>query len=378
MNFDLSTEQNILKESAHKFLGKECTSEFVREMAEDEKGYSPKLWKKMADLGWMSLLVPEEYEGSGVNFLDLALLISEMGYYCLPGPFFPTVVLGGLTVLEAGNESQKSEILPEVATGKRLMTLAMTETGGTYTPKGINLSAVMKNDQYVLNGTKLFVPDAHVADTIICAARTGDPKPDESDGISLFLVDAKSSGLKVELLDTLAGDKQCEVLFDKVSVPEENLLGEQGKGWPVLKKVLLMAAVAKSAEMNGIAQKAMDLAIPYVKGRQQFGRPVSAFQAVQHHCADMLTFADTINFMTYQAAWRITAGLPFEKEASMCKVWVSESCRKLVGLGHQVIGGVGFMEEYDLQLYYKRAKEAEQLFGSADFHRELVACEMGL
>jgi len=378
MNFDLKTEQNILKESARKFLGNECPSEFVREMAEDEKGYSPKLWKKMADLGWMSLLIPEEYEGSGVDFLDLAVLMTEMGYYCLPGPFFATVILGGLTVLEAGNESQKSEVLPEVASGKRLMTLALNETDSTYTPKGIHLSAKMKKGQYILSGTKLFVLDAHVADTIICAARTGDPKPNESDGISLFMVDAKSEGLTIDLLNTLAGDKQCEVVFDNVSVPKENLLGKEGKGWPVLKKVLLMAAVAKSADMNGIAQKAMDLAIPYVKGRQQFGCPVGAFQAVQHHCANMLTFADTISFLTYQAAWRITAGLPFEKEASICKAWVSESCSKVVGLGHQIIGGVGFMEEYDLQLYYKRAKEAEQLFGSADYHRELVAQEMGL
>jgi len=378
MNFNLSSEQNILKESAHKLLAKECTSEFVREMAEDKTGYSTQLWEKMADLGWMSLLVPESYGGSGESFFDLALILTEMGYYSNPGPFFSTVVLGGLPVLEAGNEDQKKEILGDLVDGKRLMTLALTEKDGIYSPGGINLSAVLDAGHYTLNGTKLFVPDAHVADTIICAARTDTSKSAETEGITLFIVDTAQAGLSIEPLDTMAGDKQFEVVFNSVSIPDGNVLGEPGKAWPVIEKVMLMAAVAKCAEMNGGALKVMDLAIPYVKGRQQFGRAVGAFQAVQHHCANMLTLADTIHFMTYQAAWRIQAGLSFNKEAAMCKAWVSDSYRTLVGLGHQVIGGVGFMEEYDLQLYFKRAREAEMMFGSADFHRELVAGELGL
>jgi alkylation response protein AidB-like acyl-CoA dehydrogenase len=374
MNYDLSEEQNIIKNSAHKFLSKECPSEFVRKMAEDEQGFTSELWKGMAELGWMSLLIPEKYEGFGGSFLDLTVLLSEMGYFCLPGPFFSTAVLGGLTFLEAGSEAQKSEVLPALAEGKRFLTLAWVEEDGTYAPEGMKLESQSKNDHYVLSGTKLFVPDAHVADTIICAARTGEGASD----LSLFTVDAKSPGLQVELLDTIAADKQCEVVFDKVKVPKDNLLGGQDQAWPVLKRVLLMSAVAKSAEMAGGGRKVMELVVPYTKERKQFGRPVGAFQAVQHHCADMLTYADTIEFMTHQAAWRIGAGLSFEKEASMCKAWVSDSYRKLVALGHQVIGGVGFMEEHDLQLYFKRAKTAELMFGDAAYHREMVAQEMGL
>jgi alkylation response protein AidB-like acyl-CoA dehydrogenase len=374
MNYDLTSEQNILKESAHKLLGKECPSEFVREMAEDEKGFSRDLWDKMAELGWMSLLVPEEYEGSGVNFMDLTILLREMGYYCLPGPFFSTVVQAGLTILEAGSDAQKKEILPQIADGKRILTLAWLEDEGIYTPGGINLSAELKDGRYILSGTKLFVPDAHVADTIICAARTG--KAEE--GVSLFLVEAKSQGLGIELLDTMSGDKQCKVAFDSVGIPEENLLGSLNKGGDVLQKVLLMAAVAKSAEMSGGSEKIMDLVFPYAKGRKQFGRPIGAFQAVQHHCANMLTYADTIKYLVYSAAWNISEGHPFEMEASICKAWVTDAYRKLAALGHQVVGGVGFMEEYDLQLYFKRAKTAGQMFGNADYHRELVAQEMGL
>ena len=374
MNYDLTEEQNMLRESAHKFLSDECPSEFVREMAEDEKGYTQDLWQKMADLGWMGLPVPEEYGGSDMTFIELVVLLSEMGYYCLPGPFFSTVVLGGLTLLEAGSEDQKKEILPELSEGNRIMALAWLEKDGTYSPEAIKLAAELQDNQYILSGTKLFVPDANVADTLICAARTGA----EPEDITLFLVDAKSAGISITLLDTLAADKQCEVIFDKVAVPESNVLGEAGKGWPILQKVLLMAAVAKSAETVGAAQKVLEMAVTYVKDRTQFGRPVGAFQAVQFHCANMLTHADTNRYMMYEAAWRIASGLPFELEASMCKTWVSDSHRKLVALGHQVIGGIGFMEEHDLHLYYKRAKAAEQMFADADFHRELVAQEMGL
>ncbi len=374
MNYDLNEEQNMLKESAHKFLAGESTAEFVREMVEDEKGFTPELWHKMAELGWMGLPVPEEYDGSGMNFLDLAVLLSEMGRFCLPGPFFSTVVLGALTIIEAGTDEQKKQILPDLAEGNRILTLAWLEEGGTYSPEGINLVAEPKGDDYVLSGTKLFVPDAHVADTIICAARTGSASED----ISLFLVDAKSAGVSVALLDTMAGDKQCEVVLDGVTVPASDALGEINGGWPILQKTLLMSAVAKSAEMIGAAEKVLEMAVTYVKDREQFGRAVGAFQAVQHHCANMLTYADTNKFMTYEAAWRIASGLPFEKHAAMCKAWVGESHRRLVALGHQVHGGIGFMEEHDLHLYYKRAKAAEQMFGDPDFHRELVAQQMGL
>jgi len=374
MNFDFSQEQNILKESAHKLLSKECTTESVRKIINDETGYSQALWDKMAELGWMTLLIPEEYKGSGFNFLDLSILLYEMGYHCLPGPFFSTVVQGGLAVLETGTHTQKAEILPDIAEGKRKLALAWLEKDGLYSREGIALSAVHKNDHFVLSGTKLFVQDAHVADTIICAARTAD----SPEGITLFLVDTETKGLGIQSLETMAGDKQCEVTFDRVEVPVSNVLGELNRGWPALEAVLLKSAVAKCAEMTGGAEKVMDIVIPYAKGRKQFGRPIGAFQSIQHHCANMLTYAETIKYMMFQAAWRITQGLSFEMEASICKAWVSDSYRQLAALGHQVVGGVGFMEEFDLQLYFKQSKAAQQQFGDADFHRERVAEAMGL
>lgn len=326
----------------------------------------------------MGIMIPEQYEGMGGSFLDLTVLLSEMGYHCMPGPYFATVVLGGLTILEAANADQKKDILPALCRGEQLLSVAWVESEGTYDPAGIKLTAAKQGKEYLLNGTKLFVPYAHVADRLICAARTGQSSDDKHIGITLFIVEAGQPGVRIEPLITMAGDKQSEVTFDNVAVSKDHLLGQPDQGWAVLKKVLLMASVAKCAEMIGGAQRAMDLAVPYVKGREQFGRPVGAFQAIQHHCANMLTYADTLKFMTYQAAWRISEGLSFEKEASMCKAWGNEAYRKLVALAHQVIGGMGFMEEYDLQLYFKHAKAAEQVLGDADFHREWVAQGLGM
>ena len=383
MKFDFNQGQNILKESARKLLSNECSTEFVREMADGTSEFPEKLWEKMVELGWMTLLIPEEYGGSGFNFLDLSIILYEMGYHCMPGPFFSTVVQGGLSVLEAGTPEQKKKILQEVAEGKHKLTLAWLESDGVYDREGISLSAVREGDHFVLTGSKLFVQDAQSADTVICAARTRDTidtKDPEStsDGITLFLVDSQLEGMDIIPLETMSGDSQYEVLFNRVKVPEACILGKLNQGWDVLDSVLQKSAVAKCAEMTGGAEKVLDIVIPYAKGRKQFGRPIGAFQSIQHHCANMLTFAETIRFITFQTAWRITEGVFSEMDASICKAWVSDSYRQMVALGHQVLGGVGFMEEFDLQLYFKQAKSAQQQFGDGDFHRERVAQNMGL
>ena len=220
----------------------------------------------------------------------------------------------------------------------------------------------------------MFVEQAHLADLIICAARTSD----DPSGISLFLIDMEAEELEINPLHTIADDRMFEVVFNDVQVPESMLLGEENQAGPVLEKLLLKSAVAKSAEMCGGARRVMDIVIPYVKGRKQFGKPVGAFQAIQHHCADMQTWLETMKFVTYQAAWKISNGLPYEMDASICKTWTSEAYRKLVALGHQVMGGIGFMEEIDLQIYFRKAKTVEMAMGNSDHHRELIAEKMGL
>jgi len=377
MELGLTEEQEMLKKSAHEFLAKECPKKLVRELDESDKGYSSDLWNKMAGLGWMGLSFPEKYGGNGGSFLDLTVLLDEMGYNILPGPFFSTVVLAGYTLLEAGNEEQKKEYLGKICTGELILTVALMELDGTYDAASIDTTAKVKGDGYIVNGTKLFVPDANVADYILVVARTKKGSSPE-DGITIFLVDAKSKGVKCTLLKTLARDKLCEVTFENVSVPKTNIVGKPDKGWSVIQSLLKKAAVAKCAEMVGGAQASLDMAVSYAKERVQFNRPIGSFQAIQHYCANMVTDVDGSRFITYKAAWAVSEGLPADKEVSMAKAWTSEAFKRVAVLAHQIFGAIGFTMDHDMHLYFRRAKAGELAYGDADFHRNIVAQQIGL
>jgi alkylation response protein AidB-like acyl-CoA dehydrogenase len=377
MELGLTEEQEMLKTSARDFLEKECPKQLVRQLDESDKGYSPELWRKMAELGWMGLVFPEKYGGSGGSFLDLIVLLEAMGYNILPGPFLSTVVLGGLTILAAGSEEQKKEFLPKVANGEMIFTLALTEPSADYNAASIKTKATARNDGYVINGTKLFVPDANVANYILCVARTKEGKNPE-DGVAVFLVDTKSPGVKCTLLKTLARDKQCEIIFDNVTVPKKNILGKPGQGWPIVEGAIQKATVAKCAEMVGGAQAALEMAVRYAKERVQFGRPIGSFQAIQHYCANMVTDVDGSRFITYKAAWEVSEGLPATMDVAIAKAWTSEAYGRVTLLAHQIFGAIGFTMDHDIHLYYRRAKAGEIMFGDGDFQRAIVASELGL
>jgi len=377
MDLGLSEEQEMLKKSARDFLQKECPKRLVRQLDESDEGYSAELWRKMAELGWLGLVFPEEYGGSGRDFLDLAILLEEMGYNIVPGPFFSTVVLGGLAMLAAGSEEQKKQFLPKIASGGMILSLAFTEPAASYDAASVKTKATPRNNKYVIKGTKLFVLNANVADYILCVARTRKTKNPE-DGITLFLVDAESPGLECTLLKTLARDKQCEVIFDNVIVSEGSVVGKRDEGWPVVKDILQKAAVAKCAEMVGGAQSALDMAVNYAKERVQFGRPIGSFQAIQHYCANMAMDVSGSRFVTYKAAWKVSEGLPAALDAAIAKTWVSEAYGRVALSAHQIFGAIGFTMDHDIHLYYRQAKAAEIIFGGADFHRAIVAQELGL
>jgi alkylation response protein AidB-like acyl-CoA dehydrogenase len=377
MDLGLSEEQEMLKELARDFLQKECPKRLVRQLDESDEGYSSELWHKMAELGWMGLVFPEKYGGSERNFLDLTILLEEMGYNIVPGPFFSTVVLGGLTVLTAGSEEQKMEFLPKIASGGMILSLALTEPTASYDAALVKTKAIARDGEYVIKGIKLFVLNANVADYILCVARTKQTKNPE-DGITLFLVDARSRGLKCTLLKTLARDKQCEVVFDSVTVSEESIVGERDGGWPIVKDVLQKATVAKCAEMVGGAQAALDMAVNYAKERVQFGRPIGSFQAIQHYCANMATDVSGSRFVTYKAAWKVSEGLPAALDVAIAKAWASEAYGRVTLSAHQIFGAIGFTMDHDIHLYYRQAKAAEIIFGDADFQRAIVARELGL
>jgi alkylation response protein AidB-like acyl-CoA dehydrogenase len=375
MDFNLTELQEMLRTSARDFLKTNCPESLVRQMAIDEKGYTPELWRRMAEMGWMGLIVPEEYDGAGGSFLDLVVLLEEMGRACLPGPFFSAVVLGGLLILEAGTSEQKKELLPGLAAGKLLYTLAVTEAGAGYSADGIQVKAKRHGDYFIIQGTKLYVPDAHVSDFIICAARTRETKNFE-DGITLFLVDRRSPGVSCNQLKTIAGNKQCEVIFDNLRVPLGNVLGNVHEGWAVLDRVLEKAIVARCAEMAGGAKRALEITVDYAKQRRAFGHPIGSFQAIQHYCANMLVEADGIALMVYNAAWRLSEGLPAKREVSMTKALANEYFRHIASLSLQVHGAIGFTEDHAMPLYFKRAKTWEIDLGTTDYHLKKLATEM--
>lgn len=371
MDLGLDEQQEMLKNFARDFLEKECPESLVRQMEEDERGYSPELWQKMAQQGWMGLIIPEQYGGAGMGLCELVVLLEEFGRSLVPGPFISTVVLGAVPVMEAGTEQQKSWVLPKIAAGELIMTMALTEPSAKWTADGVSLEARKEGGEYVLNGTKLFVPDAHVSDRMIVVARTGGSG---EDGITLFFVDSKAPGIKYELLKTIAADKQCEVTFENVRVPAENILGQEGNGWPIVEKTKKVATVAACAYLVGLAQMDFDVTLNYAKERVQFGRPIGSFQAIQHKLADAVIDVDGSRFITYKAAWSLQEGEPdADLMVSMAKAWTSDASRRVVAHGQQIHGGIGFTKEYKIQLYFRRQKWMELMWGDADFHRERVA-----
>ena len=377
MDIGLSEEQEILKASVRDFLARECPKKLVKELDESDKGYSPELWRKMAELGWMGLVFPEEYDGGGGTFRDLVVLLEEMGYNILPGPFFSTIVLGGLPILKAGSEEQKKKFLSRIARGELILTMALTEPTASYDASAISVKASPRNSEYSINGTKLFVADANVADYLLCVARTKETANPQT-GITIFVVDAKTPGIKCTLLETLARDKQNEVVFDNVNVAKENIVGGLDQGWPVIQDTLEKATVAKCAEMVGGAQAALEMAVNYAKERIQFNRPIGTFQAVQHYCANMVTDVDGARYITYKAAWKLSEGLPATKSVAMAKAWVGDAYQRVTMLGQQVFGAIGFTMDHDMHLYYRRARAGAMAFGNSNFHREVVAKELGL
>jgi len=374
MNFGFNDEQELLRSTARKFFDNECSSEVVRRLMDGAEGMTPELWKKIAEQGWLGLIYPEAYGGMGLGFVDLTVLMEEMGRAVMPGPYFSTVLLGGLALLEGGTEAQKKAWLPELASGDKRVTLGWMEPSATLGASGITLGAKSAGGRHTLAGTKLFVPDAHTADAIVVAARTSSG-PSPEDGVSLFLVPRGTPGLEVKLLPTMDQTRKlCEVTLAGVTLGADALMGEAGRGWAPLARVLDRACVALCAEMCGGAQKVLDMTVEYAKIRQAFGKPIGSYQGVKHKAADMLVEVENSKSITYYAAWAMDERSPEGPLAvSMAKAYVSDAYRRVSAAGIQLHGGIGFTWEHDLHLYFKRAKGSEFTFGDATYHRERVA-----
>jgi alkylation response protein AidB-like acyl-CoA dehydrogenase len=376
VNFAFSEEQDQLREAVRRFLDAKSPSTEVRRLMDTTEGYDPAVWSQMAgELGLQSLHIPEEHGGQGFTFVELAIVLEEMGRVLLCAPYFSTVVLAADAIMNAGTAEQQAEHLAGIASGETIAALAFTEPNGKWDASGIEMVASGSGDSYTLDGTKMFVIDGHTADLVVVAARLAGTSGEE--GISFFAVDGDAAGLTRTPLSTMDQTrKQAKLEFSGVPARP---IGEPGSAWAALSKTLDQAAVAIANESVGGAQKVLDMSVEYAKVRVQFGRPIGSFQAIKHKCADMLLEVESSKSAAYYAAWAAAEDndeLPVA--ASLAKAYCSDAYFHAASENIQIHGGIGFTWEHDAHLYFKRAKSSEILLGDATYHRELLAQRIGI
>jgi alkylation response protein AidB-like acyl-CoA dehydrogenase len=371
VDFGFSEEQEMLRQSARALLEKECPSTVVRRLMEDECGFDSALWKKMAELGWLGLVIPEEYGGGGLSYVDMVLIMEEMGRVVLPSPFIWTVMVAE-AIKRAGSSNLKSSFLPKIASGELIATIAYLEPSAVWSAEGITMTARSEGGGYVLDGTKLFVNDGHIADCILVAART---RGSGNRGITLFALESKRAGITVARLTTMDQTRKlAEVKFSGVNADAGDVIGDAGSGWNTLSEIIDRGKVMLAGEMMGGAQKVLEMTVDYAKVRVQFGRPIGSFQAVQHKCANMMIDVEGAKSAAYYASWAVSNEVAEASlAAALAKAAASDAFRRVSAEGIQLHGGIGFTWDHDMHLYFKRAKSSEFTFGDASWNRELVA-----
>jgi len=379
MDFGFSPEQEMLRQSARRFLSEQCPTTFVRRMMADPTGLDPALWARLVELGWTGLLIPEAHGGSGGSFLDLTVVLEEAGYALMPGPFFSAVLLGAPAIAAAGTAAQQAQLLPACAAGQSIVTWAIAEAPtALYQPSAIQMAARAGAGGWVLSGQKLMVWDAQVARMLVVAARTRAGQGDE--GISLFLVPPQAKGITLTPQPGVDSTRKlCAITFDEVAVNEAALLGPRDAGWPILRSALELATAGLCAELVGVAQRALDLSVAYAKTRVQFGHPIGAFQAIKHKCVDMLMMVENARSLTYYACWALAERRSDGAAAvAMAKAYTSDMAKQVTSEAIQVHGGIGFTFQHDIHLFHRRALAGEANFGNVPLHREAVAKALSL
>jgi alkylation response protein AidB-like acyl-CoA dehydrogenase len=371
MDVLLNDDENLIVDSAREFLTGECPTKLVREMEADPLGYSKVLWAKVAELGWQGMCMPEKVGGSDMPLVYLGLVLREAGRALAPIPLHSTAV-ASLAIARDGSAAQQEKYLPDVVTGKSVMTWAFTERDPRLVPDAVQMSAKAQGDNFVLNGVKLFVDNFLAADHCLVVARTTAGSKG-AQGLTLFVVDARAKGVSHELLITLAKDKQCEVIFKDVQVPKANVIGAVGAAWPIVERMLDRGTALLCAQMVGAARKDIEMAIEYAKFRTAFGQPIGSFQSVQHMCADMQMWVDGGELLTFEALWKIDQGLPASVEVSQAKAFCNEKCEAAVRNSQSIHGGIGFMMEFDLQLWFRRVSAWTMRMGTSFEHRARIA-----
>ena len=371
MDVLLNEEEEMVKNAAREFLEGECPPSLAREMEVDDLGYPPDLWRQMAQLGWLGMSLPESLGGQGLPVTYLGIIIEEMGRAIAPVPFHSTTV-AALTIAADGTPEQQQSVIPKVCSGDSVLTWALTERDPRFLSETIQTQATEQEDNFVINGTKMFVDNFGASEKCLVVCRTS-PASDSNQGLSLLLVDSSSAGITNIPLTTLAKDKQSQVIFENVSVPKANLIGQVDQGWPIAVAMIERATLLLCAQMVGATRKDAEMAIEYAKNRAAFGRPIGSFQSIQHLCADMTLWVDGAQMLTYEALWKMDEGLPFAVEISQAKSFCNDKCEAVVRSSQVIHGGIGFMMEFDLHLWFRRVTSWTMRLGTSFEHRSKIA-----
>jgi len=365
MNLDFTEEQEMLAGTVRGVLGELCDLEVVRAMEDDPKGYPDELWKQFAELGLAGIVIPEQYGGSDMGMIEAAIAYEELGRALAPTPHFQSCFLAAKLLLAGASEEQKEEWLTKIAAGDAILAPAWLEQGNGFGPRGVQMRAEASGDGFTLSGTKMHVHFASAADRLLVLARTGEA----DDAVSIFLVDPNAEGVKLTQLMSLSSDTQYRVDFDRVAVSAADKVGD----WADWDAVMLDGVVLLAATAVGGAQQALDITCEFTKEREQFDKPLAAFQAISHYLADASTHVAGSRTLTYEAAWASATGRPTAQLAPMAKLFSCQTYRDLTAMAEQVWGGVGFTVEYDIQLYFRRAKQLQITWWDTAYLEERVA-----
>ena len=371
MNVLPSEEELMVKNAAREFLDAECPPSLARAIEQDARGYSVELWEKMAALGWFGISLPEAYGGGGLPVAYLGLILEECGRAIAPVPLHSTAT-AALAIAGSGTEQQRRDILPRVARGDLIMTWAVPEQDPRLRPDAVQCRGVVDGDSLVITGVKHFVDNYSAAELMVMAVRTAAPS-DANAGITLAIVPTNAPGIAETRLTTLAKDSQSKLELDGVRIPLANVIGAVNQGWPATQDMLDIGTALLCAQIIGAARKDAEMAIEYARNRVAFGRPIAGFQSIQHLCADMIVWVDGAQLLTYEALWKLDAGLPYGVEVSQAKAFTNDKCQATVRSSQQIHGGIGFMMEFDLHLWYRRVTAWTMRLGTSFEHRARVA-----
>jgi len=355
MDLDFSEEQTVLRDMVRGVLAEHSPIEVVRRTEDDPIGYPEALWKQLAEVGVTGILIPESFGGAGQTLLEAAIVYEELGRALAPTPHFPSAVISASVLLAAGSEAQQRAWLPRIASGEAIVTPAWLEPDGSFRARGVQLRATPSGDGFELSGKKRHVEFARAAAQLLVLARTG---PGDAD-IDLFLVDPSAKGISQEQQLSLASDAQYELTFDRVRVPAGARVGAPGTGWQTFERAMQDGIVLLAAQAMGGAERALEITVEYAKERKQFDKPLGAFQAISHYLADASTKIDGGKTLVYEAAWARSAGRDASQLAAMAKLFACQTYRDVTAMCQQVWGGVGFTIEYDIQLFFRRAKQLQ-------------------